>query len=539
MSRPAPMHALTLLLCLCAAPSAAAPRAALRLPAGLVIATIRIETHNVFDTDVPPENKLLYRAANKIRIQTHDAVIARELLFAVGDRYDPALVAETERNLKLLPFIRHAEAEASVNKSGTVDVVMRTYDSWTLEVVASFKRAGGVVSGRAGLTENNLLGEGKMLSAIYRRDGDASSKVFAWKDPQFLGRPHLEYSMFAESAPGSQHYSLSLNRPFYASITRSALGGTALYTENSVSTYSGDVPAGLVRRRVIEAGVDYGIAAATSTERIRRIKFGLLAHRADFRTIADLPSGPVPESEQLGFMKVGGDWEELDFITVRRIEKFTHDEDYNLGFAANPAVAWAPAIGAFKTSEAQILPSLSLSKGFTWSSHLLFLKFDYSSKYVDGGNSNRLASLGATYYVRGLRYQTLAFHTGLDLGWHLDPSAQLTLGESTGLRGYGLSEFTGNRRFLFNIEDRLYVWDELWRLIDVGAVLFYDSGYAWPSSSSVKLSNLKNSVGLGLRLAPTRSAGNNPVRIDLAYALSDNKSSSRWSLSILAGQAFH
>jgi hypothetical protein len=56
--------------------------------------------------------------------------------------------------------------------------------------------------------------------------------------------------------------------------------------------------------------------------------------------------------------------------------------------------------------------------------------------------------------------------------------------------------------------------------------------------TKVDLADLRSSVGLGLRVAPSRSASNNPVRIDMAYALSDNQTRSRWSLSILAGQAF-
>ena len=62
---------------------------------------------------------------------------------------------------------------------------------------------------------------------------------------------------------------------------------------------------------------------------------------------------------------------------------------------------------------------------------------------------------------------------------------ELSLGEMNGLRGYGLSEFSGDRRFLFNIEDRLYVYDDLFRILDVGAVAFFDTGYAWPNGRSV------------------------------------------------------
>jgi len=533
------MRTLTLLLlCVHAMPLAAARRAKPSLPSGLVIASIKVESHNVFDTDFPPENKALYRAANAIHIRTRDAVIERELLFAVGDRYDPALVAETERNLRGLSFVRRAEAEAKVNKDGTVDVVVRTYDSWTLEVVANFKRAGGVVNTKAGLSDHNLLGYGKTFSAVYSRDGTASSENVVWKDPQFLGKKHLEFSMSGASALESRRCAVSLSRPFYASVARAALGSSITYGEDNISTYSGETAVGTVHRRLGEAGINYGVAIATSTEYTRHLKFGVLARRADYHVIPGRSPGAIPDTEHLGFFQLGGDWEELDFIKARRVQKFTHDEDYNLGLGVFPALEWAPYVRAMTITGSRILPSITVRKAFSWSEQLLFLRTGYSSKYSNGGNGNRLASASATYFLHGLPRQTLALHSALDHGWHLDAAAPLTLGEASGLRGYGLSQFAGNRRFLFNVEDRIYVYDELFRLIDIGTVAFFDSGYVWPSARSVRLGDLKSSVGLGLRIAPTRSSANDPVRIDMAYALSDNGSRSRWSLSIQAGQAF-
>ncbi|MDO8803106.1 MAG: hypothetical protein Q7R35_01630 [Elusimicrobiota bacterium] len=519
------MRYLAFILCLSAAPLAAAPREALRLPAGLIISSITIETHNVFQTELPAENKVLYRAANRIHYITNDPVIMRELLFAVGDRYSPALTAETERNLRALPFIRHAEAEAKVNKSGTVDVLIRTYDSWTLEPVANFKRAGGSNSIKAGLADNNILGTGKSASAVYSRGLDGVKSVSAgYDDLQFLHSKHLQYSMKARAAPGSRNFSLSLGRPFYASIAPSAMGGNFSY----VAAPTVD---GAVTRRVFEGGINYGIALAPSPDRIRRVTFGLLAHRAE-------SSGPAPDRDRSVAIQLGASWEELDFLTVRRIQKFTRDEDYNLGLGIFPGVALAPAIRALGATQTQIMPSLAVSKGFTWGRQLLLLKSGYSSKYANGENSGLRASFDAAYYLRGLRYQTLAFHTSLDLGWRLDPLTPLVLDEFNGLRGYGINRFTGTRRFLLNIEDRVYVWDDLVRLMDIGMVFFCDTGYAWPESRPVKLADLKSSVGVGLRIAPSRSAGNNPSRIDFAYALNGNKGGSRWMLSFLGGQAF-
>jgi len=74
--------------------------------------------------------------------------------------------------------------------------------------------------------------------------------------------------------------------------------------------------------------------------------------------------------------------------------------------------------------------------------------------------------------------------------------------------------------------------------MDIGAVVFFDSGYVWPASAPIKLGDLKNSVGIGLRVAPSRSSGNSPVRIDLARALNGGTGRPRWSLSILGGQSF-
>ncbi len=516
------MRCFILLVFMYAAPLAAAPRAALRLPTGLVISSITIDSNSVFNTEVAPENKALYRVANKIHYRTREHVIMRELLFAVGDRYNAALAAETERNLRALPFIRRAEIEAVINKGGTVDVTVHTYDSWSLELVANYKRAGGATSIKAGLAEGNILGTGKAGSAVYNRDWGVASESFSYNDLQFFQNKHLQYSMDAQTAPTGQRLSLSLDRPFYASIARTAMGATISYVSVSTSP---------VTRRVEEAGVSYGFSLAPSTERTRRIKLSLLAHRAD-------STGPVPARERSVVFQLGAEWEELDFLTVRRINKYTHDEDYNLGLGVLPTLGLAPAIRSLGTDQTQILPGLVVRKGFTWGEQLLLLNSSYSSVYANGENGRVLFSFNAEYFLRGLRYQTLAFHTGLDLGWHLDPNAPLVLGEFNGLRGYGVGQFTGDRRFLLNLEDRVYVWDDLYSLLDVGAVVFCDSGYVWPVGGAVKLGDLKNSVGVGLRVAPSRSAGNSPVRIDLARALNGGSNRARWSLSILGGQAF-
>lgn len=521
---------------------ALAVRAARRRPApgltGRVIASIAVVSRNVFNTSVYPESKRVYRVANALHRTTRESVIRRELLFAVGEPYDPNLLRETERNLRLLPFIRHAEADAVINSSGTVDVTVRVYDAWSLELVANFKRVGGTTDLKGGFTERNVLGLGGTLSVVYTQSDRSLSKSVFWRDGQFLGRHHLDYVLSADKSPDNEAAAFSVNRPFYASITRASGGVTASYAETKLEAHAGEAPVGPVLRRLSEVGVNYGVALATSTERTRRVRAGLLSRRADFSLLPGTPESAGSAPQRALFLQLSGDWQELDYVTERRMQKFTRDEDYNLGLGVFPTLAWSPPLRGLGLQESQALPGLLVTKGFDWEDRLLMLRASYTTAFVNGANANRTAGGDVLYFIAGLPRQTLAFHASYDHGWRLDPAARLELGESSGLRGYGLSQFAGERRLLFNIEDRLFLYDELLRVVDVGATAFFDSGYVWKAGEPVRPADLRNSIGVGLRLAASRSAGNNPVRIDFARALSPNGTRSRWTLSIIGGQAF-
>jgi len=504
----------------------------------LTIGAITVETNEVFNTAVYPESKLLYRMANGLHWRTRENVIRKELLFETGQPYDPALLAETERNLRALPFIRRAEVQAVRASSSTVDVVVRTYDAWSLEITSSYSHAGGQSTWKAGAAERNVAGEGKSVGGTYTHAGTAQNTDFSYEDPQFLTR-WLDYSMSVVTIPGSQIFSASLIRPFYASIAGFSLGLSADYRDQEVTNYSAQTSLGQIRRHAADVGLNYGVALATSTHHTRRLKAGIMRQTMDFDSIDGMPfAGVPPANEQLTSFQLGAEWEALDYIKERRINRFSHEEDFNLGFGVIPNVSWAPRAAALASGGSQVMPGVTLRKGYrTEPGGLLLLNGGYSSSYFTGANSSRLVSANVAYFHR-IPNQTLAAHLQYVHAWKLDPAAPLTLGDANGLRGYGLAQFSGTRRAVINLEDRIFILDELWKLLDVGAVAFFDTGYAWPSGCREGMLDLKSSVGIGLRLAPSRSSTNQPVRFDLAYALNDNQSRTRWSVSVLAGQTF-
>jgi len=101
-------------------------------------------------------------------------------------------------------------------------------------------------------------------------------------------------------------------------------------------------------------------------------------------------------------------------------------------------------------------------------------------------------------------------------GWHTDMPFQLTLGGVRGVRGYSLDTFSGGRRFVASLEDRVYLGSPLGQAFDLGMTFFSDVGRMWAGDAPFGAdTDWLASVGAGLRIgfpAGSRST----FRIDVA-----------------------
>ena len=132
--------------------------------------------------------------------------------------------------------------------------------------------------------------------------------------------------------------------------------------------------------------------------------------------------------------------------------------------------------------------------------------------------SPRTAIIGRVDYVHGHRF---------------DPEVQLRLGIESGLRGYPVRQFTGNRSLLLSIEERWFVADDVWQLFSLGVAGFFDSGFVWPEGQPVHFGDLRSAIGVSLLVGSHRLAARGGVRFDLGYALNPIDGVKRW-----AGAAF-
>jgi hypothetical protein len=91
------------------------------------IGTITIRALDVYADDEAGHGRV-YRVANALHPETRDSVIRKFLLFRECDEYRPDRIAESERNLRALHFLKSASVTASEPHDGVVDVTVTTQD---------------------------------------------------------------------------------------------------------------------------------------------------------------------------------------------------------------------------------------------------------------------------------------------------------------------------------------------------------------------------------------------------------------------------
>jgi hypothetical protein len=508
--------------------------AAVAIAAPPRIRRVRIETENVFEEG---KSSFLFRAADLLHTVTREDFVRRELLFAEGAPLDLESIAETERNLRAYPFFRSVQIRIEPAGDDEVDVVVQTQDSWTTQLSGSIGRDGGGTRASVTLEENNFLGRGRKLALSLGTDPDRTSREVRYFDPHLAGRRLALELLYGSSSDGERRR-VALSRAFRS--LEDDWTGSLEWEDGSreVPIYRGGEEAS---RFGIEGSFLEAFLARRYSERERRPVFRLGAgyrrESVSYLTIAPEPA-PPPPGRRFGFLFARAELLEPNFVTQRNVGRLSRIEDFDVGRSAALEVGYSPAVaGAVEAFEGR----LSLSQGWTISGGFLRASIAASGRSRAGVLENALAGadLFGMWRSQERSAHTLVARLRVDFGSRPDPESELAADGSTGLRGYRLHAFAGDRRVLANLEDRVRLTGEFLEFFQLGAAIFADAGYAWAPGAPIRLSDLRADLGVGLRLALTRAARHDLIRVDLAYPLRPDLFGRRgWQLSFSSSQAF-
>jgi hypothetical protein len=487
--------------------------------AGAVIGQIRIRNEDIFDPERPDESGWIYRTANKLHINTRRGVIRNQLLFKPGQPYVQRMIQETERLLRANDYLYDAVIRPIAYDGTTVDLEVRTRDTWTLNPGINFNRQGGENSGSIELEEKNLVGSGQALAFGWSNDVDREALNFQYFDPHFSStwtRLGVRYS----DADDGDTTALRFERPFYALDTRHA-GGLYLFdTQLNDPRYAYGERVGKFQHDQQFYEAWGGWSTGWSQGWVRRWTAGVTYDRNRFDVVPDEPlTGPLPEDRTLVYPWIGFDVLQDSFEERSNQDQIERTEDVLVGFRAGARLGYAAdALGSDRDAW---MMSLYAQDGWDFGNESsLFLGLTGSGRIEDEGLRNAVLSAEARYYaLTSKRTKFFATVSGT-VTEELDANNQLLLGGDTGLRGYPLRYQAGTSLALLTLEERYYTDWYPFRLFHVAGAVFFDVGRTWGTDVTGATSDgLLKDVGLGLRLGSSRSAFGNVVHIDLAFPL--------------------
>lgn len=544
---------------------AAVPAAAQSPCANGTISQVFVDNNSVFDVGAPGLDARFnwaYRTANRLHVRTRDRVIRRELLFAEGDCFDPARLADAERHLRALPFIADADVFAVQQPDSTYHVVVETHDEWSTRLQPQVDGdQGGLGLAGVELREDNFLGRGERVGVFYGKLHDETVYGGSYGTRQLFGT-NWNLDLAVARTPVGHSALQRLSLPFRGEESGWAFRQQVEMDERNFEFF---VPRtdgeGLERRLFPEErrGFDVG-AVRRFGARGRHTLVGLaLAGESTVYPQAFLtpeedeerqgqPGPPDPAVAGLDTIKsfravalVGQ--RNVSFARRRGVDAVNAEEDVRMGFEAELGVGRT----LFGLSDDD---DFTLEAGLTAAGLLgpnLFAGFravGEGRRAMDAPEGthewrNLFGQADGWAYWRpgeGSRH-SLVLAASAAGGWRTTVPFQLTLGNRSGLRGYGRHAFAGERRLVGTLEHRMYWGWPFPQLLDLGSAVFVDAGKIWAGGDEFGVSSaLEASPGVGLRMAfPPGSR--QTFRVDVAVPVAGGDAFRDVAVSIGVGQA--
>ena len=486
---------------------------------GYVIGTVTLDKADVFDLTNPDENKWLYRVANRYHIITLDTTIAKQLLFAAGEPFDPRVIEESERILRANKYLYDAAIKPVRAADGKVDLVVSTRDVWSLSPELSLSRKGGHTHTRFGLEEFNLLGRGQRLRILRDDDVDRTERAIEFSDPH-LGRSWVSFhTQYSDNSDGRSS-TISAIRPFFALDTRWSAGAFLRADDRRDKIYQYAEAAAEYRHEQDYAWAFGGWSKGLRRGKARRWTAGVVYDDNRFSPVPNTSYATVvPEDRRLVYPYLGFELVEDGFVTTSNRDQIDRTEDFQMGLQVRASLGWADT--AFGSDRDAAIFSMSASDGFGRLDETALLLSGSSQGRVESGNlANTLLSLDARFYHRQSEKRTFYAAVSGTLGESLDLDNLVEIGGDTGLRGYPLRYQVGESKVLATIEQRYYTDWYPFRLARVGGAIFADVGRVW-GANPVGPDNRGwlTDIGFGLRLAVTRISAGRVIHIDVAFPL--------------------
>jgi hypothetical protein len=509
---------------------------------GRTIRKIIVKVEPIFNEE---PLSLPYKGINALKIATKDSVIRREIIISEGAVFNDFAINESARNLRTQRFLREIKIEVKPRGDAEVDVIISAQDAWTLVPQVGLSSSGGQDKKSFGVADSNVLGYGKRIEVLKKTVDERETIETIWEDPRLFGSYTNFLTAYADRNDGRE-FALAIGQPFRSLLNKTSWEFAFDDAELVGRLFADDEETYIYQTSIRNIKARYIFALGEPEKLIRRITVGFDSQSQNFSQ-ADLGDY---EALNLDPEKVGNDASLLaeervyrgfifgynsispDFVSQNYIDRFDRVEDYNIGAQRSINLFFTPKV--FDSTKDAVHLSLTRSGGIKFSEgEFIRSEVGFSNRINSNDFENNLLRGETIYFnVLGplkmselfLGRHTLAARGFFEYSSNIDDDRQLILGsEAGGLRGYRARSFVGDKRFALNFEDRMFLVENIFNFVSLGAVSFLDLGGAsYDSLSTLIRNDTYADVGFGLRIGLPRSSGGSVFGIDIAFPIRDS-----------------
>jgi hypothetical protein len=516
------------------------------------VSAILVTPHSIFDTDDSTDRGVLtwfYNVANGLHADTNEDFLRGELLLGVGDCYDPFLAEESERVLRQLNFIDRAEVSGVRQPDESVQVIVETWDRWTLQLSVRARFEEGLEFNGVDVTERNLLGRGMTVGGFYRKNRERRAVGGNFATTRLLGTRWDSRFEAARTRVGNT-FQQGFFYPFVGEVGRYAAvqsfvsekdlfsynlptGGTYTHVVHPFRQRSSEIT---VAGRIGRPGRLTILGGGLSTERWEYSTFSRgaeVVQNRDFDNaepappeIADIVAAQLRDYSSTRVNLVLAQ-RNLTFQQRDRLDALMGVQDVPVGGEA--ALVLGRSIPVLRSgavpNDSDFFGRIRVFGALAPGRWVLASAVSIEGRQILGGVESGwkdvLGEFDLYSYWRPTetsRHTLFARVSGAG-GWSMTGPFQLTLGGSSGLRGHSVDDLPGGRRLIATLEDRIYLGSPGGDFMDLGMTAFVDVGSIWAGGVPFGAdSGFLATAGAGLRIGmPSGTRG--VTRVDIAFPL--------------------
>ena len=503
---------------------------------GQIISEIEINVRPPYEPKSKKWWNLPIRLANSLHETTDESVIRRYLILERGMQCSEFRRAESERILRIQPYLASAEIRTLSDGQGGVRLHVETVDELTT-VVSAGARGAHLTGLRLG--DRNIFGNATSFIGQWRQSDLRDVYAVEFTDYQFLGRRYILDADISRREIGSPNWSADMRHPFFTDQQRFAW---RLKAEDTRELFhflrEGDVPSAAIgiERSFVDAGgvVRIGLPGRLS---LFGISFSRETDAAVQPPIADTTvdySTLLAPYKRRNNSRINALWalRNIYFKRVERFDALNAAQDIRLGFQVGTLFGRSLAIGGATDDDILVAADLYGGLGGERTFMRVNVRAEGHQNYDNNEWDGILGSGNLAAYRRLGDKHTLKLNVDWSGGWKQRTPFQLSLGDSRGgVRGYRRSRAGGGRRGVVRLEERWYVGD-FREQAGLGVAFFADAGRLWAGDVPYGVDTpVKIGAGVGF-LAAVPKGSKRTWRLDVAFPLSaDGKA--KWEFRLL------